>query len=326
MVAAEIASSRDIFLPFMEDVPQGRELLYFAMSSALNRRSILVDSGDLLYALFQKSNSLQGTLATILNERTSGLNQLNRVINAVRETGQFRETTAGYSGYPSDGFVIIEEEASRIGTLAKEPLFGENHILSAILRYEGPPGTIAKEALNVLHVTESLKSANYLNSLTKEDRTNVEEVLGIVRRVRRGFENTRIAVLAVGSSSKAENEGSFAGVRDIDLRITTSTESNSEERKHTVATLRNAIREHLQKYGLSFKEMDFSVAKRPVLDAQNVLSSFLDYYNNDPSFLVVPSNGLPLHIFISGLDNFSLDVQLNAEQQAKTSAIILLNH
>jgi hypothetical protein len=176
------------------------------------------------------------------------------------------------------------------------------------------------------------RAASYLESLTETDRANVGQILDVVRQASQKFDATKVAVEAVGSSTQPENKRLFGPVDDIDLRILTSPEPDTVERRHAVSTLREAIRAYLTENGIHFQEEDYTTSHRMVYATTRdrrtgketkILSPFLDYNNGDPSFSIRPQNGLPLHVFISGNDNYSLEEHLQAEQRQKTSAVVL---
>lgn len=176
------------------------------------------------------------------------------------------------------------------------------------------PVSVLPEAIPI-----EIRKTDYLSSLEKVDLENIQQFLEFASRL-----DTKIAVLAVGSSTQRH----VVQIHDLDMRILCTPLPNTEERRVVVENLRVAIREFLKTKSVTFKEDDATTEPRMVpgiVGDKHQLVSFVDYYNNDPSFEVEPINGLPLHIFISGVDRFNLSRHLGKEKANNTRAIVLLN-
>lgn len=144
--------------------------------------------------------------------------------------------------------------------------------------------------------------------------------------------DVQIAVTVVGSSTRSE-EKRHHPVRDIDLRILNSADPNSDLRLSTVGTIREAVRGYLEESQVTFDENEVTMEERMVsgfgFDPDTgkrieELMPYVDWYNNDPSFTTNSDTGIPLHISISGIDNFSLPKYLQKEQEMKTDIVLLL--
>lgn len=185
-----------------------------------------------------------------------------------------------------------------------------------------------------------LTPENYLASLSEQDRAHVVSFLSYASALRASLNDVGLAVTAVGSSVKPESERHHP-VGDIDLRFLNSAPPEGELRQHTVGFIRDSIRTHLQATGVEFEENDATVSSRMVEGSssgwqedpqtgekkwveQKGLLPFVDWYNDDPSFIVKYPEGLPLQLSISGVDNWDLDTYLRKEREHNAHFVLLL--
>ena len=61
-------------------------------------------------------------------------------------------------------------------------------------------------------------------------------------------------------------------------------------------------------------EKDPATGKRRWVETKSLIP-FMDWYNNDPSFIVKHPQGLPLQLSISGADNYDLATYLQKEHK-----------
>lgn len=162
----------------------------------------------------------------------------------------------------------------------------------------------------------------YLATLDKATRVNVTRFVDFARELQPRMGETRIAVIAVGSSTRPEERNH--PVHDIDLRILNSAEPVSEARLATIRTIGDAVRDYLQSAQIPSVESR-RTANESMVPADSWLGkSFEDFYNRDPSFTTKLGDGLPLHISLSGADNFALDQYLQIEKDRGTSTVLLV--
>ena len=174
-------------------------------------------------------------------------------------------------------------------------------------------GAIARDAARRIpneHLRYALANevspVKYLNSLAEVDRRHVLEFLVFASHLATRIE-PRIAINAVGSTVRPPDQN-FRPIGDIDLRILNSAPTGSDERRRAVEVMRTAIRDWLEQKGIKFEERDATVT-------QARHSDYVDFYNDDPSFLTEPTQGLPLHLSISGVPNYDLDEHLRQERR-----------
>lgn len=162
--------------------------------------------------------------------------------------------------------------------------------------------------------THELPPETYLATLTAQDREHIQDFLTFTRSLGVNLRERQLAVIAVGSSVRPESQR-YHPIRDIDLRILNNTPVNIKERQRTVEFITDFVRDYLKKTRMEFEENKTTVSQRMVLSTQRELVPYVDWYNRDPSFKVSYPEGLPLHISISGPDNWDLETYLRRERQ-----------
>ena len=170
-----------------------------------------------------------------------------------------------------------------------------------------------------------LRTEAYLDSLDEGSRRKVDEFSNYLHNLQDQLGDVRIALTAVGSSTVSK-ERRHHPVGDVDLRILNSAPPDSMDRSRAVLTIREGVRGYLMKNGDQFVEESSTSEERLIKrreGGRDTLIPFVDWYNDDPSFLV-QSDGLPLHISISGVDNYELDRYLGLESKKRTSAVLLV--
>jgi len=170
-----------------------------------------------------------------------------------------------------------------------------------------------------------LRTEAYLDSLDEISRRKVDEFSDFSRRLQDQLRAVQIAVTAVGSSTVSE-ERRHHPVEDVDLRILNSAPPHSMDRSSAILSIREGVRGYLMKNGDQFVEDNSTLEERLIkgkVGGRDTLIPFVSWYNDDPSFLV-QGEGLPLHISISGIDNYELDRYLGLESKKWTSAVLLV--
>ncbi len=185
----------------------------------------------------------------------------------------------------------------------------------------------AQNLLGEPRSANELSRETYLASLSEHDRAHVADFLTYASELRALLNEVGLAVTVVGSSTRPESERHHP-IEDIDLRILNSAPPGSEQRQQVVESIKNSIRAHLQTMGMKFEEDNVTVSSIMVRSTsgsgQRELEPFLDWYNDDPSFVVKYPEGLPLHISISGLYNLDLDRYLRKEREHNGRFALLL--
>lgn len=191
-------------------------------------------------------------------------------------------------------------------------------------------GAIFRNAVIEPTSNNEIPKDTYLEGLVEVDRIHVEGFLDFAKRLHGSLEGLGMAVIAVGSSVRSEEQRHHP-TQDIDLRVLNAMDS-VDLRTVAVASIRDGIRGYLQAGGLEFEESDDTTEVRMVkgesYDPVTKVSvpsllPFMDWYNNDPSFVVKFAEGLPLHLSISGHDNPDMEYYLSKER-ANNSTFSLL--
>lgn len=169
-----------------------------------------------------------------------------------------------------------------------------------------------------------LAPQSYLDTLAEQDRAHVQDFLTYARVLHQSLNRVGLAVTAVGSSVRPEAQR-HNPVGDIDLRVLNSTPANSDLRQEVVGVIRDSVRSHLQTTGAEFEEDNATVETRWVKESRGGLVPFVDWYNDDPSFVVKHQDGLPIQISISGLNNYDLDTYLRREREHNGHLAVLFD-
>lgn len=178
--------------------------------------------------------------------------------------------------------------------------------------------TMDGEVVRINSYSHKEKSrTDYLANLSEFDRLHVLHFLGFIMGLQTMFPDTDIAVIAVGSSTKPKTKRKDP-INDLDFRILNSEATNSNTRQSIIACIQTAIHGYLEENQIPF---DYSENTRTI----NHVTGWVDWYNNDPSFITKQDQGLPLHISVSGLNNPPLRKYLRKEKFHRTSSVILLH-
>lgn len=161
----------------------------------------------------------------------------------------------------------------------------------------------------LLSLTGQLKSRHelpvqtYLQTLKTRNRQNVQNFAAFLQSV--DPDTTHLALIAVGSSVRPQTLQDHP-VEDIDLRILNSAPTDSAKRKVVIAFLLNGIRGYLT------DKFEFEESKHTVTSYK---SGYIGWYNTDPSFVARRHKRFPLHISVSGIDNYPMNRYLTKERQ-----------
>jgi len=181
----------------------------------------------------------------------------------------------------------------------------------------------------------------FLESLGPSDLANVRRVVSIVAELNRDFQNGQVTcdcdivatdasvnnlqygVIAVGSTTRPESKRAHAP-KDIDLRIMSNT-SCGYPRAASISLVMKALIGELQKSGIPYEEYGVTISRYQIETTDHRPIEWVNYDNNDPSFVVEPEKGLRLHVSISGMERPDVDAHLKEERRRGGHFSVLLN-
>lgn len=171
-----------------------------------------------------------------------------------------------------------------------------------------------------------LTSGEYLASLSEVDRVKVVGFCDFIRNPDRWI-GAGLAVTAVGSTVSQEAERTDLP-RDIDLRVLNTALTGSQERVAAIARIRDAVTSYFRGKRIPFTEKDCTYSTRMVRGTSDgkkvLLLPFVDWYNDDPSVVAnYPEGGLPLHVSVSGPDNYAMRKYLRKERRHNSRFALL---
>jgi len=212
---------------------------------------------------------------------------------------------------------------------------------SLVLDAESSEDIFSSQELAIREVNEILPE-DYLDSLSEPDRRQVTGVIDSIDQNMSKVGNLEVGIIAVGSTVYPEEErgkdpvtGSSAP-NDIDLRIVTSAEPDSEMQKVVVDALISVVADHLQDAGYSYLFTSYTHAgKAETVDfsprwgaKKGSIEGF--YFPEDATFEVAPSkeDELPLHIILSspgtGSEDLAMHIRYEREDENYYSVIARL--
>lgn len=172
----------------------------------------------------------------------------------------------------------------------------------------------------------------YLESLSPVDRQNIRELSQSIEegmeRISKGID---VGMIIFGSSIRPAKLR-YHEVGDIDIRLISSAEPYSSSQQETIESLVDIIADfadYKKKQGAtsSFKHWTehsmvvelTSTSLETGKTETKVGPYFLDYDNNDPSFLIIPTQegSHPLHVSVNGYGPENLPIHLQEERRQK---------
>lgn len=164
-----------------------------------------------------------------------------------------------------------------------------------------------------------IDSKNFLNSLSDVDRKNVEGVVLFIEKINLinslTDQNVKVGIIAVGSSVKPEKYRTHR-VGDIDLKVLNSADLGSWKRKNVVARLRVEMERNLKinHQFISYENTEYLKRRFTLLDGMQEEKAYDD---EDPCFktLPLPTEGLPLHVCISGIKKPEMRMHILTERK-----------
>lgn len=172
-----------------------------------------------------------------------------------------------------------------------------------------------------------LTSDAYLETLRERDRVKVIGFVNFIRGLGEELskDGVKIAVIAVGSTTLPKEQRRHQA-KDIDLRVLNSKPTNSGERKTAVITLQEAVKQYLIDSQIEFEENNETAYEKIMEDYsgnKRMPARYVDYNNDDPSFVARFTGGLLLHISISGVSSWDLGTHLHEERRHNGSFAVL---
>lgn len=157
----------------------------------------------------------------------------------------------------------------------------------------------------------------YLASLSEVDKAKVIGFIDYTKKISQSL-GVGLAITAVGSTVRQEAERHHAP-EDIDLRVLNTASPESQERTAAIEKIKDAVRDYFRGKHIPIDENNCTVSTRMVWGSSDgkkkELLPFLDWYNNDPSFIAKYPEGLPLQVSISGVDNYDMSTYLRKERE-----------
>lgn len=189
----------------------------------------------------------------------------------------------------------------------------------------GLEGLIEKLPAAVLGVPLRRSTINEVSNFDYFDRyiaePNKRSIRGLLMHLMLNYQRigaAEVGVIAFGSSVRPEELRTHP-VGDIDLRIVSNPPKDPVTGElvwgEIVPNTVDLVREFAEHEGQGFEYNPRSTVNRiPMLSPYGTYFSFMDYNNQDPSFIVEPhEGGLPLHISISHSGSETLDSRLREE-------------
>jgi hypothetical protein len=177
----------------------------------------------------------------------------------------------------------------------------------------------AAEGYGLITSKREVAWQSYLESLDETDRKHVLKFTAFMEELAETLPFP-IGITAVGSTTRPERLR-LSPIDDIDLRILNG-EVELADRLKASELLRSEIRGYLEKSGCIFLELDSTTTVHRIKQGADLIP-FADFYNNDPSFLVLFKDSLPLHLSISGYDNPPLGDYLTSERKSNSHFSLL---
>jgi len=164
--------------------------------------------------------------------------------------------------------------------------------------------------------SNELTTFEYLASLSEVDKVKVIGFVDYIKTLGRPL-GVGLAITAVGSTVRQEAERHHVP-EDIDLRVLNTASPGSQERTVAIERIKDAVRDYFREKNIPIDEQYCTVSTRMVCSSsgdKEELLPYVDWYNNDPSFIAKFPEGLPLQISISGVDNYDMSTYLRKERE-----------
>lgn len=171
-----------------------------------------------------------------------------------------------------------------------------------------------------------LSREEFFERLPERDQNNLTEALWRIEQATAQLPNDKTAVIAFGSIARPETLR-FHPPRDIDVRLLFQSPEGSKQREESIEVVCTSLREILEDARIPYEEDNCTVSE----DIVEVISggkkrleqAYLNYNNNDPSFLIHFESGLPIHLSIDGVSKPALKKHLSLEQKHNTYFTVL---
>lgn len=203
-------------------------------------------------------------------------------------------------------------ESSKERFLRKTPQ-GQPDVMGSLRNFVGDPRS-----------NNELTYDEYLASLSEVDKAKVIGFIDYTKTLGQSL-GVGLAITAVGSTLRQAAERHHMP-EDIDLRVLNTASPESQERTVAIERIKDAVRDYFRGKHIPIDEQNCTVSTRMVWGSsgdKKELLPFVDWYNNDPSFIAKYPEGLPLQISISGVDNYDMSTYLRKEREHNTRFALL---